>query len=291
MRSLYWRMAALLPYLLALPLAAAVPEKEQAWNAVESLHNKGYLLLLQEQNTAQDRSIQEARERTFAEAADKLEVYLDRYVTDVKSIEYLKLAYQAGIYQELAGRRRKAAAWYEECISHPLGARPEGTRISRLARSRLREVNSYNLLTEIESRGWTTDRDADAVKKTGEEWVAAFRAKDPDQLGNLLAEDVVLLLPGCEPLRGRDAVLARFRETCARFDAEPGLAFADIRILDDTAVAWGEGTLRLKPLQGGVPILQRGDDMTVLQRDGRRWKVVRGVSHLLRCPQSSQKGG
>ncbi len=277
--------------LLSLFLIAAGPgPAQEAWTAIDSLHHQGYLLLQQEQEAPRDPALKERREHLFAEAAQKLEAYLDLYVPETRSLEYLRLAYQVGLYHQLAGRPEKAAAWYDECLYHPLGTRPEGARIRRLASARLRELKPIDLLTEIESRSWSQEGDVAGVKQAVEGWAAALRAKSTDQLAPWLAEDVILLAPACSPLRGREAVLARYREMFAGFTVEPEVAFEDVQILDGAAVAWSRGTLRLRPVGGGPQVLEQGDDLCVLQNDGKRWQLVRCVSHLFRCTQPAQKG-
>jgi Na+-transporting methylmalonyl-CoA/oxaloacetate decarboxylase gamma subunit len=121
----------------ASPLPNPPTKQEDDWKAIIALHQEGAAALKAE---AQDKSQRTKRIAIYESAATKLVAYINTYVTDHKSVTYLRGACRLGLYFELAGKRSEAAACYEICLKHPLIEAPEAVfdnqRIKQLAKKR-----------------------------------------------------------------------------------------------------------------------------------------------------------
>src|SRR5882757_9022147 len=83
-------------------------------------------------------------------------------------------------------------------------------------------------------------------------WLQATTDGDLAKVLPLMAEDVVFLLPGQQPMRGRDAFAAATGAALKHFRIEGSPDIKEIRILGDYAYCWNHLSLTLTPLQGGA---------------------------------------
>src|SRR5260370_17798980 len=93
-------------------------------------------------------------------------------------------------------------------------------------------------------------------------WMRATTAGDLEQVLDLMAEDVVFLLSGRPPMRGRDAFAAGFRAALQHIRIEGQSDIQEIRITGDHAYVWNQLTLSITPLQGGPPKRPAGSTLS-----------------------------
>ncbi|MDB6111918.1 MAG: SgcJ/EcaC family oxidoreductase [Pedosphaera sp.] len=112
-------------------------------------------------------------------------------------------------------------------------------------------------------------------------WLRATAAGDLPQILKLMAEDVVFLLPGQPPMRGRDAFAAGFAAASQRVRIEGTSDVQEIEIAGDWAYCWNRLTVKVTPVSGGSPQLRTGYTLTILRKqpDGN-WVVARDANML-----------
>ncbi len=127
------------------------------------------------------------------------------------------------------------------------------------------------------------NQDVEAIHTRMREWTAAVKAKDVDGILSLVTDDVVFLPPGSAPIRGKAALVSRYRSVFERFDLDQQSALEEIQILGDWAFAWGTDALTTTPVGGGESTTSKGHGMSLLrrQRDGS-WKFARGINNMKR---------
>jgi len=110
----------------------------------------------------------------------------------------------------------------------------------------------------------------------------ASLARDPETLVSLMDEDIVLIVPGGPPTRGRAALAAglraSFEETRQDKILEYVHDFEEVKVLGDWAFEWGSfrGTT-LKP--DGTKIKESGHLLRLLRRQPEGgWKVARAIA-------------
>lgn len=112
-------------------------------------------------------------------------------------------------------------------------------------------------------------------------WMRATAAGDLPQVLKLMAEDVVFLLPGQPPLRGKDAFAAGFAAASQHVRVEGASDVQEIEIAGDWAYCWNHLTVKVTLLPAGSPKLRTGYTLTILRKqpDGN-WVVARDANLL-----------
>jgi uncharacterized protein (TIGR02246 family) len=112
-------------------------------------------------------------------------------------------------------------------------------------------------------------------------WLQATKDGDLAKVLPLMAEDVVFLLPGQPPMRGRDAFSAATGLALKHFRIEGTPDIKEIRIMGDYAYCLNYLSLTLTPLQGGAPQKRAGNIMSLFRKepDGR-WVLFRDANFV-----------
>lgn len=111
-----------------------------------------------------------------------------------------------------------------------------------------------------------------------EQWIAAVNAADADRYAGLVAEDVVWLPPGGEPLRGRAAFKRWLEPFVGSFDYDMALTPSGGAEAADWA--WETGTFRstMRPVGGGPAQQHEGRYFVLWRReDDDVWRIDRYV--------------
>ena len=114
-------------------------------------------------------------------------------------------------------------------------------------------------------------------------WIKASSENDLDRVLPLMAEDVIFLLPGQPPMRGRAAFAAASRANAGkiRFEGRPDIQ--EIQIAGDFAFCWNHLSVTVTPLSTGVPNHLAGNILSIFRKepDGR-WVLYRDANMLTR---------
>jgi hypothetical protein len=115
------------------------------------LHKQGREALAAEKSNPKDATLKIKRQAVFAQASTVLTTYIDRYLSDKKTVTYLRAIYRLGNYLELAGYRDLAVGFYYLCRTHPLvrtkEAKYDGKPIFQLATARLNAPSFKTTIT------------------------------------------------------------------------------------------------------------------------------------------------
>lgn len=130
--------------------------------------------------------------------------------------------------------------------------------------------------------------DEQAIRELFATWQRATAAGDLPQLLSLMAEDVVFLVPGQPPMRGKDAFAAGFRTVLERHRIESSGEIEEIQIAGDWAYCWSHLSVTVTPLQAGSPMRRAGNTLTLLrkQSDGA-WVIFRDANMLTAKPPAT----
>jgi uncharacterized protein (TIGR02246 family) len=112
-------------------------------------------------------------------------------------------------------------------------------------------------------------------------WMDATRAGDLDTVLGLMADDVVFLVHGREPMVGKAAYAAATRAMAAH--GAPTIdGHSDIRevvVHGDVAFMWAHLTVVMTP-PAGAPMKRAGHPLTVLRKERGRWVIARDANLL-----------
>ena len=123
--------------------------------------------------------------------------------------------------------------------------------------------------------------DEQSIRDLVAEWQSATAAGDLSRVLPLMAEDVVFLIAGSPPMRGREAFATAFKMGMQHIRIEPSAAIQEIQIAGDFAYGMTHLNVIVTPLQGGAPMRRSGYTLTIFrkQADGR-WVLFRDANLL-----------
>jgi uncharacterized protein (TIGR02246 family) len=123
--------------------------------------------------------------------------------------------------------------------------------------------------------------DEDQIRALVATWMAATKSGDVDTVLNLMADDVVFLVPGRPPMRKSDFAAAARAQTgheAPRFDGASEIQ--EIRVVGEWAFMWNRLTVVATPPDGSPAIERAGHTLTVLCKQGGRWLLARDANLL-----------
>ena len=123
--------------------------------------------------------------------------------------------------------------------------------------------------------------DEQKIRELIDRWMRASSKGDLSELLDLMDQDVVFLVAGQPPMRGREAFANSFRNASAQFRIEGASDIQEIKVFGDWAYCWNLLTVTMTPTQGGAPKRRSGNVLSVLHKkpDGA-WVLVRDANLL-----------
>lgn len=120
-------------------------------------------------------------------------------------------------------------------------------------------------------------------------WMRATQAGDVDTVLDLMTDDVVFLVPGRPPMdKAGFAAAARAQAGAEAPTFEGQSEVQEIQVAGDWAFMWTRLSVVATPPGGAPPIERAGHTLTVLRRDGGRWRLARDANLL--APVAPAKG-
>lgn len=112
-------------------------------------------------------------------------------------------------------------------------------------------------------------------------WQRATAQGDLPTVLGLMTEDVVFLVPGQPPIRGRDAFAAGFKLMLEHGQVAASGDVQEIEVIGDWAYCWNHLTVTMTPHQvGATPRRRSGPTLTILRKSNGRWQVARDANML-----------
>jgi uncharacterized protein (TIGR02246 family) len=125
------------------------------------------------------------------------------------------------------------------------------------------------------------NEDEKKIREVIATWMRATAEGDLERVLSLMAEDVVFLIAGQPPMRGREAfaIASHSAEGKFRFEGKPEIQ--EIHVAADYAYCWNHLSVTATPLQGGSPSQRAGHILSVFRKepDGR-WVLFRDANML-----------
>jgi uncharacterized protein (TIGR02246 family) len=123
--------------------------------------------------------------------------------------------------------------------------------------------------------------DEQAIRDVVALWHNRTAAGDVDTVLSLMADDVVFLIAGHPPMRGRRSFETGLRKLLATHRIESSGEVQEIEVSGTLAYCWTELTVRIVPLAGGNPATRTGSALSILRKQATgSWVVVRDANML-----------
>lgn len=128
--------------------------------------------------------------------------------------------------------------------------------------------------------------DEQEIRQLVSTWMAASKAGDVETVLSLMTDDVIFLLPGQPPMRKPDfAAPARAQSAgdAPQFDGSSEIQ--EIKVLGNWALMWTKLTVVVTPPGGAPPMTRAGHALTILKKDGGKWRIARDANMLVPVPK------
>jgi uncharacterized protein (TIGR02246 family) len=101
-----------------------------------------------------------------------------------------------------------------------------------------------------------TPDDKEQIRELLTAWMRATAAGQLEPLLELMDEDVVFLVPGQPPMRGRESFAVAFKFALQHYRIDGRSEVQEIQIAGDMAYCWNRLSVTMTPLPSGAPMHQ-----------------------------------
>jgi uncharacterized protein (TIGR02246 family) len=123
------------------------------------------------------------------------------------------------------------------------------------------------------------ERDEQAIRDLIATWLAASKAGDTKTVLSLMGDDVVFLVPGQPPMRGKSAFAAA-QGALSDLDIDATSEIQEIEVSGDWAYAWTKLTVVVTPRKGGASVKRSGHTLSVFEKRNGAWVLFRDANLL-----------
>ena len=123
--------------------------------------------------------------------------------------------------------------------------------------------------------------DEAAIRDLVSLWHSATAKGDVVTVLGLMAADVVFLVPGKDPMRGRGAFEKALRGLLEQHRIESSADIQEIEVAGNLAYSWTTLKVRVLPLAGGSAMVREGSTLSVLRKEPQgNWVMLRDANLL-----------
>ena len=124
------------------------------------------------------------------------------------------------------------------------------------------------------------NEDERAIRELISTWLEASKAGDTEKVLSLMADDVVFLVPGQPPMRGK-AAFAASQTALQQFTLDATSEVQEIRVFGEWAYCWTRLSVVITPRDGGATVKRAGNTLSVLQKQpSGKWVLFRDANML-----------
>jgi uncharacterized protein (TIGR02246 family) len=120
--------------------------------------------------------------------------------------------------------------------------------------------------------------DERAIRTLVETWMAASRKGDTATVLGLMTDDAVFMAPGQEPFGKAAFAAAAQGQKDLKFEGTSDIR--EIKVLGDWAYIRNFISITITPA-GGKPMRRQGYTLTILRKDGGRWRLARDANLMM----------
>jgi uncharacterized protein (TIGR02246 family) len=130
----------------------------------------------------------------------------------------------------------------------------------------------------------SVQNDEQAIRELVTTWLSATKTGDTERVLSLMAEDVVFLIPGKPPMRGR-AAFAAAQAGLEHVDIDATSEIQEIKVFGEWAYLWTKLSVVVTSKKGGAPNKRAGNTLSILQKQAGRWVIFRDANMLAEVSQ------
>ena len=123
--------------------------------------------------------------------------------------------------------------------------------------------------------------DEQAIRDVIALWHRATRDGDVETVLTLMSDDVIFLVAGQPPMRGRSAFERGLRGLLSQHRVESTGDVQEVEVSGDLAYCWTILNVRVIPVAGGDAVVRSGNALSIFKRQsGGAWLLVRDANLL-----------
>ena len=123
--------------------------------------------------------------------------------------------------------------------------------------------------------------DEQAIRKLVDDWHRATAAGNVDAILPLMSEDVVFLVCGKRPMKGRATFEQGLRSLLTSHRIQSTGEIQELVVSQDLAYCWTKLTVQIKPISGGESTERAGSALSIFRRQpNQSWVLVRDANLL-----------
>lgn len=127
--------------------------------------------------------------------------------------------------------------------------------------------------------GESMQNDEQAIRDLISTWLSASKAGDTEKVLSLMTDDVVFLVCGRQPMRGKTDFAAS-QAALAEVDIDATSEIQEIKVLGDWAYVWTRLSVVMTPKKGGDANKRAGNTLSILQKRAGTWLLARDANML-----------
>jgi uncharacterized protein (TIGR02246 family) len=121
--------------------------------------------------------------------------------------------------------------------------------------------------------------DEEAIRQLVTTWLRASKAGETEKVLSLMSDDVVFLVCGQPPMRGKSAFAAS-QSVLKDVEIDADSKIQEIKVLGEWAYLWSELSVVITPKKGGEAIKRAGNTLSILHKENGSWVIVRDANML-----------
>jgi uncharacterized protein (TIGR02246 family) len=119
------------------------------------------------------------------------------------------------------------------------------------------------------------------IRKLVATWMDATKRGDVEGVLDLMTDDVVFLVPSRPPMRKAEFEAGARAQASGRAPKFDGTSeIQEVQVAGDWAFMWTRLRVVATPPDGSPPVERAGHTLTVLRKEGGRWKLARDANLL-----------
>jgi uncharacterized protein (TIGR02246 family) len=121
--------------------------------------------------------------------------------------------------------------------------------------------------------------DEQAIRNLIATWLSASKVGDTETVLGLMSDDVVFLVCGRPPMRGKKEFAAS-QGALKDVEMDGVSEIQEVTVLGDWAYAWTHLTVDFRPRAGGIAQKRAGNTLSILRKHDGKWLLVRDANML-----------
>ena len=122
--------------------------------------------------------------------------------------------------------------------------------------------------------------DETAIRQLIAAWLRETRAGNVEAVLELIAPDAIFLVAGQPPMEGRDAFAASLRTVLHDNVIDSNSIVDEVIVAGDYAFSRSRLEVTITSKHGQTPMRRSGHTLSVFNKDGGRWRLVRDANML-----------